>query len=245
MRIIVNGAGGKMGGRLAEIIREKDGLALAGAADAYTVSDGISPSLSNITADADGIIDFSFHTAVRELLEYAAVRNLPVVIATTGHTPDECALIEEYAHKIPVFISANMSVGVALTVKLARHAASVFPDADIEIIEKHHNRKKDAPSGTALMLAKAISETVECTGFSYGRSGQCPRSHGEIGIHSVRMGDVVGEHEVLICTGSETITVAHSAHTRDIFAEGAIAALEFLRGKSAGLYNMYDMLGRD
>jgi len=243
MKIIVNGAAGKMGARLSEIVRENHEL--VGAADAFSTTDDIAKSLSAITADADGIIDFSFHTATASLLEYAAERGLPVVIATTGHTPDECAMIEEYSTKIPIFISANMSVGVALTVKLAKQAAAVFPDADIEIIEKHHNRKKDAPSGTALMIAKAVAGAANTTEFVYGRSGQCLRKPGEIGIHAIRMGDVVGEHEVMINTGTETITIAHSAHTRDIFAEGSIAALEFLKDQSAGLYNMYDMLGRE
>lgn len=243
MKIIVNGAAGKMGARLSEIVRENHEL--VGVADAFSTTEEIARSLSEITAEADGIIDFSFHTATASLLEYAAGRGLPVVIATTGHTPDECAMIEEYAKQIPIFVSANMSVGVALTVKLAKQAASVFPDADIEIIEKHHNRKKDAPSGTALMIAKAVAEAANTTEFVYGRSGHCPRNQGEIGIHAIRMGDVVGEHEVLINTGTETITIAHSAHTRDIFAEGSIAALEFLKDKSAGLYNMYDMIGRD
>ncbi len=243
MKIIVNGAAGKMGARLCEIVRER--YELVGAADAFSNTADIATSLSEITAEADGIIDFSFHTATASLLEYAAERNLPVVIATTGHTPDEAAMIEEYSKKIPIFVSANMSVGVALTVKLAKQAASVFPNADIEIIEKHHNRKKDAPSGTALMIAKAVAEAANTTEFVYGRSGHCPRKQGEIGIHAIRMGDVVGEHEVLINTGTETITIAHSAHTRDIFAEGSVAALEFLKDQSAGLYNMYDMIGRD
>lgn len=243
MKIIVNGAAGKMGARLCEIVREKNEL--AGAADTFATTDDIAKSLSEISAEADGIIDFSFHTATPSLLEYAAQRELPVVIATTGHTPDECAMIEEYSKKIPIFISANMSVGVALTVKLAKQAAAVFPDADIEIIEKHHNRKKDAPSGTALMIAKAVAEAADTTEFVYGRSGHCPRKQGEIGIHAIRMGDVVGEHEVMINTGTETITIAHSAHTRDIFAEGSIVALEFLKDQSAGLYNMYDMIGRE
>ncbi len=245
MKIIVNGAAGKMGSRLSEMIRERDGLVLAGAADAYTESADIARSLADITADADGIIDFSFHTATPALLEYAVKRNLPVVIATTGHTPDECAAIEAAAERIPVFVSANMSIGVALTVRLAKEAAAVFPNADIEIVEKHHNRKKDAPSGTALMIAKAVAEAADTSKFVYGRAGQCPREKGEIGIHSVRMGDVIGEHEVMICTGTETVTISHSAHTRDIFAEGAIAALEFLVSRGAGLYNMYDMVGRD
>lgn len=245
MKIIVNGAGGKMGGRLAEIINEREGMELAGASDAFNAPAGVSSSLDEITADADGIIDFSFHTSAAELVNYGVKRNLPIVIATTGHTPEEYDLIEKASRQIPIFMSANMSVGVALTVKLAKRAAAVFPDADIEIIEKHHNRKKDAPSGTALMIAKAISEGRKDTEFVYGRGGQCPRQKGEIGIHAVRLGDVVGEHEVLICTGTETITIGHSAHTRDVFADGAIVALEFLQGKPAGLYNMYDMLGED
>jgi 4-hydroxy-tetrahydrodipicolinate reductase len=147
-------------------------------------------------------------------------------------------MIEEYAKKIPIFVSANMSVGVALTVKLAKQAASVFPDADIEIIEKHHNRKKDAPSGTALMIANAIRTVREKAQFVFGREGMAKREKNEIGVHAVRRGNIVGIHEVLVSTDSQTITLKHEAHSRALFAEGAVSAAECILNKPAGLYNM-------
>ena len=139
-------------------------------------------------------------------------------------------------------MSANMSVGVAVIVNLAKQIASVFPEADIEIVEKHHNQKIDAPSGTALMIANAIKEVREDARFVCGRSGIGKREANEIGIHALRMGGVIGEHEVFVVTPSQTISVKHEAHTRDLFAEGALSALSFIVGKEPGLYNMYDLL---
>ena len=195
-----------------------------------------------IDTDADVIIDFSHHAAIGEICEMAKSLSLPMVIATTGHTDTELAEIHNAAKSVPVFFAANMSVGVALLCELAKRAAVAFPDADIEIVERHHTRKLDAPSGTALTLAREICEVRPEAYISTGRSGRSPRDKNEIGIQSVRIGNVVGDHEIQISTGVETITLKHEAHSRALFAEGAIAAAEFIIGMPAGIYGMKDML---
>jgi 4-hydroxy-tetrahydrodipicolinate reductase len=169
-------------------------------------------------------------------------RKLPTVLCTTGHTPEEKAKIALAAEKIPLFFSANMSLGVALLVELAKQAAAAFPEAEIEIIEKHHDRKVDAPSGTALMLADALCEVRPEATVNCGRSGQGKRTREEIGIHAIRMGNIVGEHEVMIGTPNQTITLKHEAHSRALFAEGALAAAAFLVGQDAGMYDMNSLV---
>ena len=175
------------------------------------------------------------------MAEYAAKRGIALVMATTGHTDEELAAINNAAKSVPVFMSANMSLGVALLAELAKKTAEVFPDADIEIIEKHHNRKLDAPSGTALMIARAIETVRKGCNFVYGRCGQQKREKGEIGIHAIRGGNIVGEHEVIVCTDTQIITLKHEAQSRSLFAEGAMAAAAFICGKSAGFYDMNDI----
>ena len=167
---------------------------------------------------------------------------MPVVVATTGQTPDEKAVIAEAAKKIPVFFSANMSIGVALLANLAKKAASVFPEANIEIVEKHHNQKLDVPSGTALLLAHRILEALTVTVLLVGRHENGKRTAKEIGIHSLRLGNEVGTHEIIIATGAETITLKHEAENRSLFANGALAAAAFLEGKTPGLYSMQDII---
>ena len=243
MKVIVNGALGHMGTEVLK--RVKAGVqdsTLAAAVDYNGGNNGIYRSLFEFTGEADVIVDFSHHTAVTELLQYACKRNLPIVLATTGHTEEELALITEAAKEVAIFKSANMSVGVALLTKLAKQVATVFGDADIEIIETHHNRKLDAPSGTALMLADAIREIRPQSHYVYGREGRCKREKEDISIHAVRMGNVVGKHEIFFATGSQTISLKHEAHDRALFADGAMAAAAFLIGKSAGMYNMDDLL---
>ncbi len=186
----------------------------------------------------DIIVDFSHHSATPGLLEFAEKTKLPVVLCTTGHTEDELALIGEAAKRIPIFHSGNMSLGIALLMETAKTVASHMPEAEIEIIERHHNRKLDAPSGTALMLAEAIKEARPETYSKLGRSGHGKRAFEEIGIHSVRMGNIVGVHEVIIGTPNQTITLKHEAHDRALFAEGALAAAEFLLGCVPGKYDM-------
>lgn len=192
--------------------------------------------------EVDCIVDFSHHEATKGLLEYAVLKNVPVVLSTTGHTDAEKKLIYEAAEKIPVFYSANMSLGIALLVELAKKTAEAMPDAEIEIIEKHHNRKIDAPSGTALMIANALCEVRPDAYANNGRSGQGKRDKNEIGIHAIRMGNIVGEHEVIVGTENQTITLRHEAHSRALFAEGALAAAAFIKDKPAGLYDMKSLV---
>lgn len=243
MKVIINGASGRMGKEVTRLLSEGyRSSSLLARVDAFSTEEGVFPSLDCVEEKADVIIDFSNHAAAHALAAYAVKTNTPFVLATTGHTEEELAAVYEAAKKVPVFFSANMSLGVALLCRLAKEAAALYPDADIEIVEKHHNRKLDAPSGTALMLADAISEVRSDAKAVLGRSGQAKREKNDIGIHAVRMGNIVGEHEILIGTDTETITLSHTAHSRSLFAEGAVVAAAFLVGQSAGLYNMNDML---
>ena len=247
MKILIHGIGGRMGVEIKKMALEGyKGSEIAAGVDVNPLAlDGIPTytDIYDVVEDFDCIIDFSHHSATKKLLEYAIEKNAPVVIATTGHDDAEKQLITEASKKIPVFHSANMSLGVALLCELAKTAAKTFPDADIEIIEKHHNRKLDAPSGTALLLARSIQAVREKAFFTFGRQGQAKRMPDEIGIHAIRMGNIVGEHEVIIGTDTQTLTLKHEAHSRSLFAEGAITAAAFMVGKSAGLYDMYSMIG--
>jgi 4-hydroxy-tetrahydrodipicolinate reductase len=208
-----------------------------GGVPCYTSFDRIDRAL-----EIDCIVDFSHHTAIAPLLKYAVANRLPVVVATTGHTEEELALIDEAAKTVPIFRSGNMSLGISLLIELAKTTAANMPDANIEIVETHHNRKLDAPSGTALMIADAIRSVRHTARYVLGRSGQGKREDDEIGIHAIRMGNVVGTHEVIIGTDSQTITLKHEAHSRALFAEGALAAAAYLCGKKAGMYNMQSMI---
>ena len=192
--------------------------------------------------DADVVIDFSHHSAIGDVLAYAKSVGCAAVIGTTGHTPEEKELIFAAAKEIPVFFSGNMSLGIAVLCRLAKQAASFFPDADIEIVEVHHNRKVDAPSGTALMLFNAVKEVRPQAEANCGRAGEGKRTKNEIGISALRMGNVVGIHEVHICTGTQTLTLKHEATTRAMLADGAVDAARFMEGKPTGFYNMESIL---
>ena len=244
MKVIVNGALGRMGKVVVRLLGEGyRGACYAGGIDAFSEDTTVAKTPDSLAETGDVIIDFSSHLATAGICEYAVKTGTPIVICTTGHTEEELAVIHETAKHVPVFHSANMSLGVALLCELARQAASLYPDADIEIVETHHNRKLDAPSGTALMIADRIREEREDAVYKLGRAGHEKRERREIGIHAVRMGNVVGEHEVRIGTDTETITLKHEAHDRSLFAEGAIVAARYLIGQKAGLYGMRDMLG--
>ena len=193
--------------------------------------------------DADVVIDFSHHTAVADVLAYAKGIGAAAVIGTTGHTPEEKAMITAAAEEIPVFFSGNMSLGIAVLCRLAKQAAAAFPDADIEIVEAHHIRKVDAPSGTALMLFNAIKEVRPEAVVNCGRSGEGKRTKEEIGIHALRMGNVVGIHEIHIHTGNQSLTLKHESGSRAMLADGAVDAARFMVGKARGLYSMESMLG--
>lgn len=246
MRIILTGALGRMGREMLTAVAATGGrITVAAAVD---ISGGAVPdiptytSLSEVREEADVLVDFSHHSATAELLSFAKARRMPLVIATTGQTEEERAAIAKAAETLPVFFSGNMSIGIALLISLAKQAAAIFPDADVEIVETHHNKKLDAPSGTALMLAEGVREVREGGEVTVGRHGNCPRKQGEIGIQSLRMGNVVGIHEVHINTGSQTITLRHEAHSRALFAEGALSAAEYLVSRPAGMYNVRDLL---
>lgn len=249
MKVIINGIGGRMGHEVARLCSASEGY--KGAEGICGVDPNANEpvfgipcvgALSQTPLEGDCVIDFSHHSVTGALLAFCRERRLPLVLATTGHDEQEIKEIHAAAKEIPLFYSANMSLGVALLCELAKTAARTMPDADIEIVEKHHNRKLDAPSGTALMIADAISSVRQGAYYLFGRSGQRKRDKKEIGIHAIRMGNIVGEHEVLIGTDSQTITLKHEAHTRGLFAEGAVTAAAFLMGKPAGLYAMKDMI---
>ena len=246
MRIILTGALGRMGREMLTAVAATGGRVTVAAA--VDISGGVVPdiptytSLAEVREEADVLVDFSHHSATAELLSFAKARRMPLVIATTGQTEEERAAIAKAAETLPVFFSGNMSIGIALLISLAQQAAAIFPDADVEIVEKHHNKKLDAPSGTALMLAEGVREVREGGEVTVGRHGNCPRKQGEIGIQSLRMGNVVGIHEVHINTGSQTVTLRHEAHSRALFAEGALSAAEYLVSRPAGMYNVRDLL---
>ena len=243
MKVIVHGAAGRMGTEVIRLLSaENSGLEAVAAVDAFG-GENMLNSLTDFSGEADCIIDFSNHAATACLVDYAVANSLPLVVATTGQTPEEVELIRAAAEKIPVFFSANMSLGVALLCNLAKAAAAAFPNADIEIVEKHHNRKLDVPSGTALMLADSIKEARPEAEYVIGRHEYGKRRPEEIGIHSLRLGNVVGEHEVIISTDTQIITLKHEAQSRNLFAEGAVEAAKFLVGKPAGLYRMSDLIG--
>ncbi len=244
MNVIINGAKGRMGRILADMIEAEGTDRIAARIDRNAApGDGCFGALPEYDGPADVVIDFSHHTATESVMTYCEARQLPVVAATTGQTEEETARIRAAAGRIPVFLSANMSIGVALLAAMAKQAASLFPDADIEIVEKHHNQKLDAPSGTALLLARRIQEARPEARFVCGRQGNGRRAPQEIGIHSLRYGSEVGTHEIIISTGLETVTLRHEAENRALFARGALAAARFLCGKDPGLYDMRDMVG--
>lgn len=239
MKAVICGANGAMGKLICGIL----GDAVAGRVS-IDGENGVPRTFAELgSVEADVVLDFSHHTAAAEVLRYAKGIGAAAVIGTTGHTAEEKALISDAAKEIPVFFSGNMSLGIAVLCRLAREAARYFPEADIEIVEVHHNRKVDAPSGTALMLFDAIREVRPEASAHCGRAGEGKREAGEIGISSLRMGNVVGIHEVHIHTGTQCLTLRHEAVTRAMLAEGAVEAARFMVGKPAGMYNMENLLG--
>ena len=202
-------------------------------------------SFSDVSEKADVIIDFSHPSVLSDLITFAKDNNLPLVLATTGFSASQTEQIKAAAKEIPLFFTFNMSLGVNLLVALSKKAAEVLDgNFDIEIVEKHHNQKVDAPSGTAIMLADAINETLDNRMmFEYDRhSKREKRPENQIGIHSVRGGNIVGEHEVIFAGHDEVITLAHRATSKEVFAVGAIKAAIYMNGKSAGLYDMNNVI---
>ena len=239
MKVVLCGANGAMGKLICGILSDEvvGKVSIDG-------ENGVPKTFAELgKVECDVLVDFSHHTAIADVLNYAKEIGCAAVIGTTGHTIEEKELIYAAAKEIPVFFSGNMSLGIAVLCRLAKEAAKYFPDADIEIVEVHHNRKVDAPSGTAHMLFNAIKEVRPNAVENCGRAGEGKRTKDEIGVSSLRMGSVVGIHEVHIHTGTQCLTLKHEAATRAMLADGAVDAARFIEGKGVGLYNMESMLG--
>lgn len=247
-RIILCGANGKMGKVIQNVVSGRDNCKIVAGVDFNTesISFPIYKSLTEVTEEADVIIDFSNPALLESLLDYSVNRNLPVVIATTGYDENQKKMIKEASQNAPVFFTYNMSIGINLLANLAKKAVSVLgDDFDIEIVEKHHNQKIDAPSGTALMLADAICEEIEKPmNYEYDRhSKREKRTKDEIGLHAVRGGTIVGEHDIIFAGRDEIITLSHSARSKEIFAVGAVNAAVFMAdSKAPGMYTMKEMI---
>ena len=247
VKIILCGACGKMGGNVLSLLENDSEAQAVCGVDLYPREIGIPvyKSFAEIKEEADVIIDFSSPVGLKERLDYAKEKGLGIVLASTGFTKDDLAMVAEYAKSVAIFKTANLSLGVNLMQALCKAAAEVLGDSfDVEIVEKHHNLKKDAPSGTALMLADTVNEAFDNQKhYVNGRDGIVgAREKSEIGIHAVRGGTIVGEHEVIFAGEDEIITISHSARSKRVFAVGAIRAAKYLPKKEAGMYEMKHLL---
>lgn len=247
VKIILSGCSGKMGHVITKCVESKENCEIVAGVD-INKCDAPYPiftSFSDVDVDADVVIDFSHPSVLSSLLEYCKNNKIPAVVATTGLSDEQKNEIEETSKEVPMFFSANMSIGVNLISELAAKAARVLEGSfDIEIVEAHHNQKIDAPSGTALMLADSISDALtKKPTYEFDRhSKRAKRDPNEIGIHSVRGGTIVGEHEVIFAGLDEVIKISHSARSKDLFAVGAVNAAVFLKGKPAGMYSMKQLV---
>ena len=241
--IALSGAMGKMGRVITNLVESRSDCTITAKIDTH--GDNVYTNISDITEPVDVVIDFSHPSALPNLLTYCKTKNIPLVAATTGYNTDEVAQIKSAATQIPIFFTGNMSLGINLLQDLARRAVKILGDQfDVEIIEKHHNLKKDAPSGTAHMLADSINkEYSDSKKYVYDRHNVLkPRSKDEIGIHAIRGGTIVGEHEIIFAGHDEIISLSHSALSKEVFAVGAINAAIFMQNKPRGLYDMSDLL---
>lgn len=250
VKIIMHGCNGKMGQVITDMVKNDDTAEIVAGIDVVDNRDNGYPVFTDIDAcdvPADVIIDFAAAVAVDKLLDYSVKHKIPVVLCTTGLSEAQIAKVEEASKKVAVLRSANMSLGINTLMKLLKEAANIFAPAgyDIEIVEKHHNQKVDAPSGTALALADSINEARNNEyEYVYDRSQvRKKRDKKELGISAVRGGTIVGEHEVIFAGVDEVIEFKHTAYSKSVFAKGAVEAGKYLAGKSAGLYNMSDVIG--
>lgn len=248
-RIIMSGCNGRMGRMITNLVAEDETIEIVAGIDAYTGVENDYPVFKNIKechVSADAVIDFSAVACLDDILEYCVEKQIPAVLCTTGYTEEQLAKIKETSKQVALLKSANMSLGINLLIKMLKDATAVLADAgfDIEIVEKHHNQKKDAPSGTALALADAINEELDNSyEYVYDRSGRMEkRPAKEIGISAVRGGTIVGDHDVIFAGSDEVITFSHTAYSRGVFGKGAIQAAKFLKGKPAGFYDMSDVI---
>ena len=248
-KVLMHGCNGKIGRAITRLIDSQENVEIVAGIDPYVEVPNKYPVFQNINecnVAANVIIDFSTASAVKSLIDYAVKHHIPAVICTTGLSEEDTTYLKEASKSVPIFFSANMSLGVNLLIALAKRATEILGTSgfDIEIIEKHHNQKIDAPSGTALAIADAINETLDNTyTYSYDRSQvREKRPQKEIGIHAVRGGTIVGEHDILFAGNDEFITLSHQATSKEVFATGAIKAAIFLADKGPGLYNMDHLL---
>lgn len=248
LKVLMHGAAGKMGRMIAACAQRMEGVTITCGVDLCGADDLAFPvytSFSAVKEEFDVIIDFSHASALSSVLEFAFENKKPCVIASTGHTAEQKAEIISRSAELPIFYSANFSLGVNVLLSVCRRAAAALGETfDIEIVEKHHNQKVDAPSGTALMLADGISSVLEeKPEYVYTRHDRHEaRGKREIGISAVRGGTIVGEHDVIFAGAQEVVTLSHTAYSREIFANGALRAAKFLAGKKTGLYNMESMI---
>lgn len=248
--IILRGCNGKMGQVITEMVEQDENAVIVAGIDVSNTRNNKYPvyqSFYQCNVMADVIIDFSSPRNLNELLDFAVARRIGIVLCTTGFTKEELQLIGETSKLIPILKSANMSMGINLIFKLVQEATKVLTEAgfDIEIVEKHHNKKIDAPSGTALAIADAINEVLNNEyNYKYDRSeDRNERNKKEIGISAVRGGTIVGEHEVIFAGTDEVIEIKHTAYSKAIFAKGAVQAAKHLPGKMPGMYAMSDIIG--
>lgn len=249
IKILMHGCNGKMGRMITEIAKQDQDVEIVAGVDKYTAVANEYPvfeTISECDVDADAVIDFSNAGAVDELLDYCVEKKLPVVLCTTGLSEKQLANVKEVSEKIAVLKSANMSMGINLLLKLLKDAAKVLAPAgyDMELVEKHHNQKLDAPSGTALALADSINGALGNEyEYVYDRSQvRKKRDAKEIGISAVRAGTIVGEHEVIFAGTDEVIEFKHTAYSRSVFAKGAVEAAKFLAEQKSGMYDMGDVI---
>lgn len=247
-KIVMNGCNGKMGQVITRLVAEDDDCEIVAGFDVNDTIDNTYPVFTNpdeFTGEADVVIDFSHPSALTNVLNYCKKRKFPVILATTGFTNEQKQEFTDASKEIPVFFSANMSLGINLLIDLAKKATKLLEgNFDIEIVERHHNQKLDAPSGTALAIADAIDETLSFPAeYVYDRHAvRKKRKKTEIGLHAVRGGTIVGDHDIIFAGTDEVIELKHSAHSKEVFAVGAVKAAKFITNKPAGLYNMNDII---
>ncbi len=249
-RLMMHGCNGFMGQVITQLVNEMEDVEIVAGVDINTEAKNGYPVFGNLEEcdiAVDAIVDFASAKAVDALLDYAVETKIPVVLCTTGLSEAQLAHVEEASKKVAILRSANMSLGINMLLKLINEAAKILVPAnfDMEIVEKHHRRKLDAPSGTAIALAESLNEAVNNEyAYTYDRSPlRQPREKKEIGISAVRGGTIVGEHEIIFAGTDEVIEFKHTAYSRAIFGKGAISAAIYLAGKPAGLYNMSDVIG--
>lgn len=247
VRIFLNGCNGRMGRVITDICSQEQGISIIAGADANGAPSSfpVYTTATDCKEDFDVIIDFSHVLALPSVIKLAEQKNKPLVMCTTGLSEDDKKALTALSEKSAVFYSANMSLGVNVLISLVKKAADIlYPGFDIEIVEAHHNQKLDAPSGTALMIADAINETLDNSmEYVYDRHDvRRKRDPKELGLHAIRGGSIVGDHSVIFAGPEEVLTVSHSAQTRNVFARGAVAAARFMCGKSAGMYSMKDLI---